>query len=164
MKFSFPTANRRDGSGSGPARRQRRAGGAAAELALLAPFLVAVMLGMFEIGRGLMVRQTLSAAARKGCRTGILHQYGNSDVINDATNVMRDAGFDATLFNPPQIGAITITVTDPNGNTLADSLDAPEGSTVSVQVTIPVSSIKWVTTTFLTGTMVESDAVVMMKQ
>jgi len=133
-------------------------------LALLAPFLIAVMLGMFEIGRGLMVRQTLSAAARKGCRTGILHQYGNSDVINDATNVMRDAGFDATLFNPPQIGAITITVTDPNGNTLADSLDAPEGSTVSVQVTIPVSSIKWVTTTFLTGTMVESDAVVMMKQ
>jgi hypothetical protein len=77
---------------------------------------------------------------------------------------MRDNGFDATLFNPPQVGSITIVVTDPSGNALADSLDAPEGSTVSVHVTIPVSSIKWVTTTFLTGTMVESDAVVMMKQ
>ncbi len=159
MRFSVPTANRR-----GPARRPRRAGGAAVELALLAPFMIAIMLGMFETGRGLMVKQTLSAAARKGCRTGILHQYGNSDIISDATNIMRDAGFDATLFNPPAVGAITITVTDPNGNTLADSLDAPEGSTVSVQISIPVSSIKWVSTVFLTTTMVESDAVVMMKQ
>jgi hypothetical protein len=122
------------------------------------------MLGMFEIGRGLMVKQILGAAARKGCRTGILHQYGNSDISNDVTNIMRDNGFDVTLFNPPQIGSITITVADPNGNALADSLDAPEGSTVSVQVAIPVSSIKWVSTVFLTTSMVESDAVVMMKQ
>jgi Flp pilus assembly protein TadG len=162
MRFSFATANGRGGSRRGG--QLRRAGGAAAELALLAPFMVAIMLGMFEIGRGLMVKQTLGAAARKGCRTGILGQYGNSDIINDATNIMRDAGFDTTRFNPPTIGAITITVTDPNGNTLPDSLDAPTGSTVSVQVTIPVSSIKWVSTYFLTGTMVESDAVVMMKQ
>jgi Flp pilus assembly protein TadG len=164
MRLSVAKAKRRSGGGSGPGGRPRRAGGAAAELALLLPFLVAVVLGMFEIGRGLMVKQTLSAAARKGCRTGILHQYGNSDIINDATNIMRDAGFDVTLFNPPTIGSITITVTDPNGNTLSGSLDAPEGSTVSVQVSIPVSSIKWVSTAFLTGTMVESDAVVMMKQ
>ncbi len=81
---------------------------------------------------------------RKGCRTGILHQYGNSDIINDATNVMQDNGFGSTLFNPPSIGTITITVTDPNGKTLADALDATPGSTVSVQVSIPVSSIKWV--------------------
>ena len=28
---------------------------------------------------------------------------------------MRDSGFDTTRFNPPAVGAITITVTDPNG-------------------------------------------------
>ncbi len=163
MRFSVPSEH---GSGPGGRRagRQRRAGGAAVELALLAPFLAAVMLGMFEIGRGLMVKQTLGAAARKGCRTGILHQYGNSDIVTDVTDIMRDAGFDATRFNPPTVGAITITVTDPSGNTLSDSLDAPEGSTVSVQVSIPISSIKWVSAVFLTGTMVESDVVVMMKQ
>src|SRR5438270_378337 len=91
--------------------RTRRRGGAAVELAVLAPFLVAVMMGMFEINRGLMVKQALGAAARKGCRTGILHQYGNADIIADATNIMRDNGFDQTRFNPPQVGTITITVT-----------------------------------------------------
>jgi Flp pilus assembly protein TadG len=142
----------------------RRLDGAAVELAVLAPFLIAIMLGMFEISRGLMVKQALGSAARKGCRTGILHQYGNSDIIADATNIMRDNGFDQTQFNPPQIGTITIVVTDPNANALQDSLDAPEGSTVSVQVAIPITSVKWVSTFFLTTAMVESDAVVMMKQ
>ena len=150
-------------STSRPARA-RRPGGAAVELAVLAPFLVTIMLGMFELSRGLMVKQALGAAARKGCRTGILHQYGNSDIITDATNIMRDNGFDQTLFNPPQIGTITIVVTDPNGNTLSDSLDAPEGSIVSVQVAIPITSIQWVSAIFLTTAMVESDAVVMLKQ
>src|SRR5438270_7153381 len=96
--------------------RHQRAGLAIVELAFFLPFLAALVLGMFELTRGLMVRQQLCAAARKGCRTGIIHQYGNTDIINDVTNVMRDNGFDATTFNPPTVGQVTITVTDPNGN------------------------------------------------
>lgn len=141
---------------SSPARRAI----AAVEMAVLLPVLAAIMLGMFELGRALMVKQTLTDAARKGCRTGIIHQYGNVDIINDATDVMRDNGFDVTKFNPPAIGSITITVTDPNGNTLADALDAPPGSTVSVQVSIPVSSFTWGTTIYFDS----SDQIVMMKQ
>ena len=159
MMHQLPT-----NGGRGRARTGRSRGIAAVEFAMVAPLLGMLVLGMLELSRGMMVKQTLCDAARKGCRTGILHQYGNSDILNDVNNIMQDNGFDTTLFNPPQIGSITITVTDPNGNTLADSLDAPEGSTVSVQVAIPVSSIVWVSTIFLTGTMVESDAVVMMKQ
>jgi hypothetical protein len=137
---------------------------AAVELAFILPILGLLALGMFELSRGVMVRQILTGAARKGCRTGIIHQYGNSDIINDAVNVMQDNGFDTTLFNPPAIGAINITVTDPNGNTLTDALDAPPGSTVSVQVVIPTSSVNWVSSFFLTSNMVESNTVVMMKQ
>jgi len=145
-------------------RRTRRSAVVAVEFALVLLILSSIMLGMFELSRGLMVKQTVCDAARKGCRTGILHIYSNNDVINDATNVMRDNGFDSTRFNPPTVGSITITVTDPNGNTLADCLDAPEGSIVSVQVSIPVSSMKWVTAIFLTDSMIDSDTVVMMKQ
>ena len=83
---------------------------------------------------------------------------------NNVTNVMTDNGFDSTKFNPPTIGAINITVTDPNGNTLSDALDAPTGSKVTVQVVIPVSSIKWVGPVFLSNGTVESDTIVMMKQ
>jgi Flp pilus assembly protein TadG len=137
---------------------------AAVEMAFIAPILGLIALGMFELSRGVMVRQILTGAARKGCRTGIIHQYGNSNITSDVTNVMQDNGFNTTLFNPPTIGAINITVTDPNGNVLSDSLDAPPGSTVSVQVVIPTSSVNWVSSMFLTNSMVISDAIVMMKQ
>jgi Flp pilus assembly protein TadG len=148
--------------------RQQSSGGrpavAAVEMAVLLPVLAAIMLGMFELSRALMVKQTLTDAARKGCRTGIIHQYGNVDITNDVTNVMQDNGFDTTKFNPPSLGSISITVTDPNGNPLADALDAPPGSTVSVQVSIPVSSFTWGTTIFLSGSVLDSDQIVMMKQ
>jgi Flp pilus assembly protein TadG len=144
--------------------RRRRWGTAAVEMAFVVPILGIIVVGMFELSRGVMVKQTLTGAARKGCRTGIIHQYGNSDIISDATNVMRYNGFDSTLFNPPSIGSITITVTDPNGNTLSDALDATPGSKVSVQVAIPVTSFKWTSMYFLNATMFESDSVVMMKQ
>jgi Flp pilus assembly protein TadG len=144
--------------------RRTRLAVAAVEMAFIAPVLVLIALGMFELSRGVMVKQILTGAARKGCRTGIVHQYGNSDILNDATNVMSDNGFDTTLFNPPTLGAINITVTDPNGNTLSDALDAPPGSTVSVQVVIPTTSVNWLTSFYLPSNMVESDIVVMMKQ
>ncbi len=144
--------------------RRTRSAVAAVEMAFIVPILCTIALGMFELSRGVMVRQILTGAARKGCRTGIIHQYGNSTIISDATDVMRDNGFDSTRFNPPTLGSINITVTDPSGNSLSDALDAPPGSTVTVQVVIPTSSINWVSSFFLTSTMVESNTVVMMKQ
>lgn len=137
---------------------------AAVEMAVLVPVMVAIMLGLFELSRGMQVKQSLTGAARKGCRTGIIHQYGNVDITNDVTAVMQNNGFDTSKFNPPTLGAISIVVTDPSGNTLADALDAPPGSTVSVQVSIPVSSITWSTTVFLSGNVLASDQIVMMKQ
>jgi Flp pilus assembly protein TadG len=131
---------------------------------VLVLFLLPVMLGMIELSRAMMVKQTLTASARKGARTGILHLYGNTDIANDCTNIMRDAGFDTTKFNPPSVGSIDIVVTDPNGNTLADALDAPSGSTISVTVGIPVSSFAWIPPVYMQASMIESDAVVMMKQ
>ncbi len=144
--------------------RHTRLAAAAVELAFIAPILVTFMVGMFEMSRGVMVRQTLTGAARKGCRTGVVQGFANSDIVNDATDVMRDSGFTSSQFNPPSVGSINITVTDPSGNTLSDTLNAPSGSKVSVQVVIPASSVNWVSYYFLTRSMFESDLVVMMKQ
>jgi Flp pilus assembly protein TadG len=141
----------------GPSRQVRSAV-AAVEMAFIVPVLALLMLGMFELSQGVMVKQILTGAARKGCRTGILHQYGNSDIINDATNVMQDNGFASSSFS------INITVTDPNGNALPDALNAPPGSTISVQVVMPTTSMNLVSNYFLTQSMIESDIVVMMKQ
>ncbi len=154
-------------------RKERRRGAAAVELALMVPVLAALVIGMFEFSRGMMAKMTLCNAARKGCRTGILRQYGNTAIFNDALNIMRDNGYDSTRFNPPPpggsaqgspIGSIAITVTDPDGNSVSEALDAPPGSKVTVQVSIPVSSVTWATTWFLKGSVLASDLMVMMKQ
>jgi Flp pilus assembly protein TadG len=146
-------------------RGNRRHGAAVVEFAVVVPFLAMLLMGMFELGRAMMVKTILSDAARKACRTGIKREKANADILVEANNVMNDNGFDSTKFNPPTIGSVTVTVTDPNGNTLADALDAPSGSVVSVQVSIPVSSTCWVTPFYLqSGTNLESETIVMMKQ
>jgi Flp pilus assembly protein TadG len=156
--FSWPRG------GGKPRRPGVRRAIAAVEVAVMAPLLGVLMMGLFELSRGMVVKEVLCAAARKGCRTGVLRQYGNSDITNDVTNIMRDNNFDTSKFNPPSVGSITIIVTGPDGTTLSDALDAPPGSTVSVQVTLPTSSINWLSSYFLTPGMMESDTVVMLKQ
>jgi Flp pilus assembly protein TadG len=150
---------------SGFAAQRRRDGSAIIEFALVVPFLCLILMGMFELGRAMMVKTTLSDAARKACRTGIKRDKGNSDITIQVMDIMTDNGYSPAKFSPPAIGSINVTVTDPNGNVLPDSLDAPSGSIVSVQVAIPVSSTTWVTPFFLgSGTTLESETVVMMKQ
>jgi Flp pilus assembly protein TadG len=135
------------------------------ELAMLAPLLGMLIIGMFELSRGMMAKATLCNAARKGCRTGVLRQFGSTDITNECTKIMQDNGYDSTLFNPPSLGSITITVTDPGGKVLSDTMDAPPGSTVSVQVSIPVSSVLWTSSfVYLTSATLESEVMVMMKQ
>jgi len=143
----------------------RRSGTASVECALVVPFLAMVLMGTFELGRAMMVKTILSDAARKACRTGIKRDKGNTDIVTEAKDVMNDNGFDASKFNPNSLGSVNITVTDPNGNVLGNSLDAPSGSVVSVQVNIPVSSTTWVAPFYLgSGSTLESETVVMMKQ
>ena len=159
---------------SNSAAPSKRRGIAAAEMAMVAPLLATIIVGMLECSRGVMVKETLSNAARKGCRTGIQRTTSSTDIFNDAVNIMRDNGFDSTLFDPAPpsgaaknysyIGSVTITVTDPSGTVLTDALGADSGSQVSVQVSIPVSSVMWVTSYFLQATAIESETVIMMKQ
>jgi Flp pilus assembly protein TadG len=135
-----------------------RHGTAAVEFAIVAPFLLALFLGMCELSRGLMVLHQLSGAARTACRTGIQRDKGNADIIADIQNIMAD--------NSIPVSAVTVTigVTDPNGVSLTDALLAPAGSIVSVQVSVPVSSVTWVPSLFLSPSMIESEKVAMMKQ
>jgi Flp pilus assembly protein TadG len=148
--------------------RQKRGGAAVAEFAFVAPILALVLMGMIELCRGIMVKVTLSDAAREGCRTGIQRDMGNAQVIQDCTKVMANNGFDTTKFNPSGgLGSITISVTDPSSGSIVnnnESLDAPSGSVVSVQVTIPVSSTTWVPQVFLPSGSLESETMIMMKQ
>ena len=145
---------------------RKRAGAAVIELAFVSPLLALIIMGMIELSRGLMVKVILSDAARAGCRAGIKRDKANADIIKLCTDVMAYNGFDSTEFNPNTIGSVNITVTDGSGNTVnsGETLDAPAGTFVSVQVSIPVSSTTWVPSIFLSQASLESETVVMMKQ
>jgi Flp pilus assembly protein TadG len=134
-----------------PAQPRRR-GGAAVEFALVSPFLVAVLLGMFEISRAILVKETLSDAAQQGCRTASHTGMANSNVTADVNNVMSAAGFSGYT--------VTILV---NG-TAGDVANAQRYDQVSVKISVPDSQVFWVSTFFIPGNTVESETVVMMRQ
>src|SRR5262249_40199686 len=156
--------------GGPPANPRRRRGIAAAEFAVLLPFLVAAVLGMVEIGRLVMVKDLLTNAARKGCRTGVTPGKGYQDILNDVNNILTDNNI------PPSDATITIQVASYTGTSTTPSWGPPTTVTggsvfapnaldqVSVKVSIPVTDVLWFTPFFTSSTAVESEMVVMLRQ
>jgi Flp pilus assembly protein TadG len=142
-----------DRPGGAPRPRKRR-GAAAAEFAVLAPVLFAILLGTLEMGRAMMAKSLLNDAARKACRTAILPNGANSAITAEVANILADNGLN--------IANATVTI-QVNGKT-ADASTAKQNDSVSVKVAMPFSRVAWTTPFFLTNTTVESEFVVMMRQ
>jgi Flp pilus assembly protein TadG len=142
-----------DRPGRGPRPRKRR-GAAAVELAVLAPLIGLILLGMLEMGRAMMARSLLTDASRKACRTAILPRNANSAITADVANILSDNGLD--------ISKATVTI-QVNGKTV-DASTAKQNDAISVKVAMPYSQFAWTTPFFLTNTSIESEVVVMMRQ
>jgi Flp pilus assembly protein TadG len=140
---------------------------------MLAPLFWIMIVGMFEVSRALMVKEVLTDAARKSCRTAILPGAGWNDVANGAAGseiydvMVTDNGFSWSNITK------TIVVTDTSGNsttlTTADTNNVLQnstwGSTISVKVAIPASATTWGPGyIFIPATDIESESVVMMRQ
>jgi Flp pilus assembly protein TadG len=139
----------------GSRRAKRRPAAAAAEFALILPFLGMLVFGMIEFSRAMMVGETLSNAARKGCNTGIKPNKTDADIKNDVNNILTDNNID------PTAATITILVRDQPYN---PANPPRQFDKVSVQVSIPVSAVYWGGTILLSGQAVQSETVVMMRQ
>lgn len=134
-----------------PLSSERRAA-SVVELALLSPFLVSLFLGMFEISRGILVKESLSNAANRAARVASIPGRSNTDVIPAITEVMTAAGLSGCTSTIRVNGAV------------ADVSTAKKGDRVSVQVSVPVSNVYWLSSTFLDRTQTLSETVVMMRQ
>lgn len=132
--------------------RHRRPAASVVELALLLPFLSGVFLGMFEISRGILVKEVLSNAAHRCTRLASIPGKSNASVTPGAAEVMTAAG----------ITGYTVTIRV-NG-TEADVSTATAGDRVSVQVSVPVANVYWLSARFLPGDQTLSETVVMMRQ
>jgi Flp pilus assembly protein TadG len=156
-------------------RGTKRQAVAVVEFAAASVLLSVLVVGMCELGRALQVKEILTDASRKACRTAILPGASWNDVANGVAgseiyNVMvTNNGFTWSDVT------VTIVVTDTSGNstTLTTATGDPNnvlqnaswGYQISVKVGIPASKTTWGPgVVFITATMIESDYLVMMRQ
>src|SRR4051812_26372552 len=69
-----------------------RRGATAVEFALVAPVFFMIVLGMVEVGRGLMVVHLLNNAARQGCRAGVLPGKTTSQINTVVIGALQSQG------------------------------------------------------------------------
>ena len=135
-------------------RGGKRRGIAVVEFAVLAPCITVLLLGMFEMSRGIMVKEVLNDAARRACRVGILPIKANSDVTATITNILTDNNLPTThVTTTIQVNGVTV-----------DCSTAQQSDKITVKISIPTSDTFWISTYFLKSTSLESDSITMMRQ
>lgn len=132
----------------------RRCGAALVEFALVIPVLVTLILGAMEFSRAIMVKEVLQDAVRKACRLSIQPGKANAAITTEVNNILSD--------NKIASGNATLTIMV-NG-VVADASTAVRGDQVSVKVSVPVAQVSWTPPLFLTGTTLESETLVMIRQ
>ncbi|QDV83381.1 TadE/TadG family type IV pilus assembly protein [Planctomycetes bacterium TBK1r] len=118
------------------ALRRRRKGAAAVEFALVAPFLILLVLGIIEFGRGMMVQQLLTNASREGAREAALPDATADSVKQKVVEFLSDASV--------SVSPSDVTV-DPDPSAAFDN------EQITVKVEVGYNEIGWINGSFLNG-------------
>jgi Flp pilus assembly protein TadG len=103
----------------------------AVQFAFVAPVFIWLVLGLIEVGRGLMVTHELNAAARDGCRVAVLQGKSDTDVQSAVTSSLGNQGLTGY--------STTVKVND----VVANCNTASSNDEISVYVSIPVTNVSW---------------------
>jgi Flp pilus assembly protein TadG len=110
----------------------RSRGASAVEMAIVAPVFVALIMGQIEASRLGMVAQLLTNAAREGCRMAVVPGNTLTDVQGRVNAVLGGSG----------ISVGTVTPTPSTWQT------APQGTAITVSLSVPYSQVSWLGTPF----------------
>lgn len=146
--------------------RSRRRGAAAVEFAVVAPVLVLLLTGIWELGRMIEATQVLSNAAREGVRLAANGNKTSADVDTAVYNYLKGAGFTTTGYTV-KIYNLTANPT-PAPNAPSDNpSSAAQLDHLRVYVTLPFNNVKWIflqQLTNVTTLQAQADWVVMRDQ
>ena len=117
-----------------PCSGSNRLGAAATEFAIVAPLFILLVIGMIELGRGLMVQQVLINASRVGARQAITMGATGAEVQTAVTE------YAASVAVPNVTAAVS---PDPAG--------APAGTMISVTTTVPFNDVSWLPAPWFLG-------------
>jgi Flp pilus assembly protein TadG len=113
----------------------RRDGAAILELALLLPLMLALLLGIWEVGRMVEVQQVVSNAAREGARQAASGARTAAQVRKSVLNYLSNGGLSTS--------GTTVTVTNvPSPGT--DPTNATQLQRLNVSVAVPFASVRWI--------------------
>jgi Flp pilus assembly protein TadG len=132
------------------------------EMAVLAPFPGVLILGMCEMGRAMMIKDILTNAARKGCRTGVSPTMSYSDIAADINNILSDNGIaNSKATVTIQVAKYTGNSTTPSWGPFTSATSptfAPQAlDQISVQVSVTASDVLWFSPYFLGETFIETE-------
>jgi Flp pilus assembly protein TadG len=136
-----------------------------------------MIIGMLELGRGIMVKEVLTDAARKACRTAAYPGQTFANADSDARDILKD-NFGATVSTSSNT-KVTVQVAANSGvwtarptnwNTASSGSDyvasANQGDLIWVSVSVRVDDVGWVFGWFLSRavTDIESENCYMVRQ
>lgn len=130
-----------------PSIRADRTGAAIVEMAVVAPVLILLVLGVLEFGRAFMASHLITNASREGARMAILDGNTNADVQTFIISELQ-----AALPVDPADVAVVFTVTQvEDGTTSTDITTAGQRDLIAVDVTVAFSEISWSNPNWLAG-------------
>lgn len=116
-------------------RRRPRRGSATTEFAVVAPLLVTLLMGIWEVGRIVQVQQVLDNAVREGGRQAAAGQKTAAQVQQDVLNYLTLRGFNTT-------GA-AVTVSNLTSPSRPDPSSANQMDHFRVALSFPVANVQW---------------------
>jgi Flp pilus assembly protein TadG len=134
--------------------RVERRGIAAVEFAVLAPILFALLLGLWQIGRMVEVKQLMDNAAREGARLAaqsqIINPVGNYTQIHTSTgypnvqDTVREYLMAVGVVDSTTVNDVTVQFQFLTGDlTRTDPYQGNKGDVFQVTVTLPAQDVNW---------------------
>jgi Flp pilus assembly protein TadG len=129
-------------------RSHARRAAALVEFAFLAPVLITLLFGVWEVGRMIQIYQMVSNAAREAARQAATARYSNTQVKQAALDYLISAQVPAsdTIANN-QVNLsntnCTFTVQDTTNDSVADVSQASQLDAIQVKVSVPVKNFRW---------------------
>jgi Flp pilus assembly protein TadG len=105
------------------------------EFAVILPLFVLLVIGIIEFGRGIMVKQIITNAAREGARRAIIESATESEVKDVVQQYLSGAS----------ISGASVTVTPASLTSLG------LGDPVTVNVSVSFSSVSWTSSPWFLG-------------
>ena len=124
-------------------QKEKRKGTAAVEFALTLPFLVAMLLGVWDYGRLVDVNQILINATREAARQASTGQRSTAEVQQSVMNALARAGLSTAGVN--------VSLSNLTSATRSNPMTANQLDQFQLNVTLPSNNVRFLALDSLTG-------------